>query len=515
MRYWPFLLLLTAPARAAFGPAQTPTDTVRLGFASLGNAVWLTGQNAAGLGQWQSADRTRREAAPPGYGLTRLTGTYLTGGFRRPQEPRQRTGVGLHSEGLRPVGKWLVYGEFDYQKTADDQIAFSHGYDPLNGNPYLWADTLAGDWTRDHIRAQIALASPLAGRWRLGLTVPYHVGQGSRLLDPKPLYRFRDVGVLPSVWYRASDRWHFGMVLGGQFSQQENEVGFYAIDYPLLYRLRGYGSFSRSPIVSAERLVTGTTWKGTLQGHWQRPTSGEKAVSWLGQVGGAVRRETIREGIAAPEAGGIFNETTIHARLSRVQTGAGSGLRLAGQTEVRSGSGTDPILRTVNPTYLLTTTQFEAMRWRKRAGTFGQETALLTAETLNYGDQITRTDWSALRLTAHLSLMRRWERDGGSGLMRPGRVTHSWFVQAGLGGRYVPSRAFQAVKPTRLTAILTKPDYQIQTSNALLLSGGIGRDFRVPNLPKLLHRIELQTDGQLTSDLGQRWITNFTYSLLY
>lgn len=510
MRYWPLLLLLSAPAHS-----QIPTDTLRLGLAGLGNAVWLTGQNAAGLGQWQSADRTR-----PGYGLTRLTGTYLTGGFRRPQEPRQQTAFGLHSEGLRPVGKWLVYGEFDYQKTADDQIAFSHGYDPLNGNPYIWADTLAGDWTRDHIRARIALASPQAGRWRLGLTVPYHIGQGSRLLDPKPLYRFRDVGVLTSVWYRASNRWQVGAVLGGQFTQEENEVGFYAIDYPLLYRLRGYGSFSRSPIVSAERLVTGTAWQGTLQGHWQRSNSAVQSVSWLGQVGVAFRHETIREGIAAPEAGGVFDETTLHARLSRLQTKAKGGSRVSGQTEVRSGRGTDPTLRTVNPTYLLTTTRLEAMYWQQRSGTFGQEKALLVAETLNYADQITRTDWSTLRLTAHLSLLRRWERaaprQANCGqAAAAGLATVGWFIRASLGSRYVPSRAFVAAKPTRLTTILIRPDYLIQTTNALLLSGGIGHDFRVANLPKLLHRIELQTDGQLTSDLGQRWLTNFTYSLLY
>ncbi len=490
MRFLLVLLLAVSPALAQ----PTPADSLRLGLAGLGNAVWLTGQNAAGLGQWQGF----------GYGITRLSVTHHTGDFRRPQEPRQRTAIGLQSEGMRNVAGWRVYGDFDYQKRFDRQIAFSHGYDPLNGNPYVWADTLAGDWQRDHIRARVAVAAPRLGRWQLGLSVPYHVGQGSRLLDPKPFYRFRDLALLPSVWRQVSARWGWGAVLGGQFTQEENEVGFFAIDFPLLYRLRGYGSFSQSPIVSAERLVKGTIWQGTLQSHWQRQT-GPRTVSWLGQVGGRLRQETIREGIAAPEAGGIFDETVVDAMLARLQTAGSGGHRLALQTELRQGSGTDPILRTTNPTYTRTTTRLDASRWRQSAGRFGRETAWLVVETLNYRDQITRTDWSALRLSAQIDWLRRWEYTDGQG----------WFGRLGAGGRYVPNRQFRALRPTRLTTLLTRPDYAVQVADGLLLTGGLGRDFRLNAITKLLHRVEARAEGMLTPNAGQRWLATLSYSILY
>ncbi|AQG77888.1 DUF6850 family outer membrane beta-barrel protein [Spirosoma montaniterrae] len=497
------VLLLTSPALAQ----PTPADSLRLGLAGLGNAVWLTGQNAAGLNQWQGF----------GYGITRLSGEHHTGDFRRPQEPRQRTAIGLHSEGLRDVSGWRVYGDFDYQKQLDEQIGFSHGYDPLNGNPYVWADTLAGRWERDHIRARVAVAAPRLGRWQLGLSVPYHVGQGSRLLDPKPFYRFRDLSLLPSVWRQVSARWGWGFVLGGQFTQEENEVGFFAIDFPLLYRLRGYGSFSQSPIVSAERLVKGTVWQGTLQGHWQRQT-GSQTVSWLGQVGGRIRQETIREGIAAPEAGGVFNETVAEALLARLQTNGSGGHRLALQTQLRQGTGTDPILRTVNPAYTRTTTRLDASRWRQSAGRFSRETAWLMAETLDYRDQITRTNWSALRVSAQVEWLRRWERSGprqAGPRQADGADGQGWFGRLGAGGRYVPSRQFRALRPTRLTALLTRPDYAVQVADGLLLTGGFGRDFRLNAVNKLLHRVEARAEGMLTPNAGQRWLATLSYSILY
>lgn len=502
MRGWPFLLLMllaittvfATPTEAQSQPAPVGVaDTLRLGLAGLGNAAWLTGQNAAALPHWQSR----------GYGLTRLTGYQTAGPLRRPQEPVRHQSVGLHTEGMRPVGGWWVFGEFDYRKTADTQLAFSHGYDPFNGNPYLWADTLTGDWTRDHIRARVALTTPVRGRWRLGLALPYHVGQGSRLLDPKPFYRFRDVGVLPSVWRQVSARWGWGLVLGGQFTQEENEVGFFTVrtDNPLLYRMRGYGSFSQSPIVSAERLVRGTTWLATAQTEWKTG-----AASWGAQVGGRLRHETIREGIAAPQAGGVFREAAAHARLSRVQPRPGGGWRLAAQTDLRQGRGTDPILSSIGPTYLLTTTRLDYDHWRLTNERFRHETTYLMAETMQYSDPIVRTDWSALRLMLGVEVLRRWGTAGnGTG----------WFGRLGLGVRYVPTRSFVALRPTRLTTLLTRPDYVIQTTSAGLLGGSIGRDFRLNNFPKLLHRLEVRADGQFTAKAGQRSHIYLTYSLLY
>jgi|GEM_PF-2328851 len=501
---WLWLLLLGGSVLAQRGPAQTddptPADSLQRGLTNLGNSVWLTGQNAAGLPNWQSF----------GYGITTLGATHNTGDFRRPQAPRQQTAYALSSEGLRSVGRWLVYGEFAYQKTRDQQISFSHGYDPFNGNPYLWADTLAGEpdaarWTRDHIRARVALSSPRLGRWRVGLTVPYHVGQGSRLLDPKPFYRVRELGVLPSVWYQAGPRWGWGVVAGGQSTQEENEVGYFATDYPLLYRLRGYGSFSRSPVVTAERLVSGTVWQGRLQTlHHTNPSAGAQSPSWLGQVGGQFRRETIREGVASPEAGGKFAETTLDGLVAYVRPVAAGGSRVALRTDVRNGIGTDPILRTTGATYLLATAAIDATRWRQTAGVFRRDGVRLLAESLDYQDKITQTNWSAVRLTGHYDVLRRWERsDGGA-----------WQVGATAGVRWIPATQFNALRPTRLTTILTRPDYQIQTTSAALLNGSVGRDFRIKRFGNLLHRVDFQFSGQFT-DAGNRLTGSLNYHLLY
>ncbi len=486
------LVLLVFLAVAQPIMAQTQTDSIRLGLANYGLTGWQTAQNAATLPHWQ----------PFGYGFTQAAATLATGTFRRPQEPAKQIRYGLQSEGLRFGNGWAFYGDFSYQKTNDHRIGFSHGYDSFNGNPYIWADTLSGNWLRDHIRARVGLASPLlGGRWRLGLTLPYHVGQGARLLDPKPFYRFRNLGVLPSVWYTASARWGVGLVAGGLFMQEENEVGGFSIDFPLLYSFRGYGSFSRTPVSSAERRISGTTWQADLQTRYQRKPSG---ASWFAQLGGAYRQETIRVGVATPVFGGSFTETRINGLVAYTQSTSTSTAQYGGQRasiggEARFGVGTDPLLRSVGASYQLLTGRAEAGRWQQKNHWFRHNFVHLNLRSFAYNDQLTRTDFSGFGLgTGYNGLWRGAMRSEHQAVIIGARAGVEWF----------PSAMFRALRPTFLTDALTRPDYLIQTTNYAQLGFTVGYEFTPKNTPNLWHRIELQTNGQFSTGSPDRTQTH-------
>lgn len=482
--------------------AQTQTDTLRLDLASYGLTGWQTANNAATLIHWRTS----------GYGITQATATLTDGTFRRPQEPARQMRYGLSSEGLRLVNKWAFYGDFSYQKTVDKGIGFSHGYDPFNGNPYLWADTLAGNpdagrWLRDHIRATVAVASPLlGGRWRLGLTLPYHVGQGARLLEPKPFYRFREIGALPSVWYTVSARWGLGFVGGGRFVQEENEVGRFSIDFPLLYSFRGYGSFSRTPVSSAERQLNGTTWQGTLQTRFQR-NPGPLGASWFAQAGGARRQETIREGIATPVFGGAFAETQLHGLLAYTHLKTGGGSRVMAEGDYRQGVGTDPILRSVGASYTQLTARIQAGRWKQKADRFSHDFLSLTLHSFANNDQLTRTDFSGLSLTPAYDGLRRWAYSDKRAMWLGLRAGYSWF----------PSATFQSARPTFLTTSLTRPDFTVQTTSHARVGFTMGYEWAMPRQTTLWHRIELHTDAQFADRTGQphRLRAELCYQLRY
>jgi len=454
-------------------------------------SFWLNVQNAAALADWPQ----------PQYGSTQLSVNQTGGALHRPQEPTVRQNAFLNTEGLRKIGKWTYWGQFGYQKTHDRSLAYSHGYDPFDGNPFVWADTLAGDWQRDHIQAQIAAGTPIgSGRWKAGLTLNYHVGQGARSRDPKPFYRLRDLELRPSLVWRVSDRASWGMVAYIGLKQEENEVGYYSDVFPLLYRLRGYGTFSRTPTVSAERRIAGKVYRLTVQ--YQHFTKNNS--SWLAQIGGGVRQEKIREGVAVPTNGGQFSEHTVEAFLSWTKPNQQRNwlgeFRLLNQ----NGRGRDPIINANSVNYNWLTANAKYGFWQQEERRFQHIFLRSNFKLINQSDQISRTDLNVNTLLLTADWLERYSV----------RKTWLWYgLEAGYRARL--SGAFVANRPTPLTATLMRPDFAILSTNALIMNASAGVDWQFERFPNLWHRLGFSGQFQRNNTLGSRQLAQINYTILY
>lgn len=483
------LFFLVFPCVA--GAQMTHFDSLLIQISQYTPSFWQNGQNAAALSWWPQ----------PQFGSTQLSYSQTGGAFRRPQEPKKKQAVSLHSEGVKQVGKWTYFGRFDYQKSQDLALAYSHVNDPFDGNPFIWADTLSGDWQRDHIGAQIAVGSPMwAGHWRTGLGINYHVGQGARTRDPKPFYRLRNLELRPALHFQANSRMHWGLVGHIGLKQEENEVGYYSDEFPLLYRLRGYGTFSRTPTITAERQMTGNVYKLLIQ--YQHFTVNN--TRWLVQMGGGFRQEKIREGIATPTNGGDFGESIGELFLSMNKPAERQNWTAVLHLLNQNGSGRDPILTANSVSYNWLTASGKYGFWQNKTGLFRHLFLKPKLQILQQSDQISRTDFNISNLT----LTADWHERH---FIRKARLWYGVEV----GYRACLARAFAANRPTPLTPVLVRPDYDFLSGNVMIINISSGIDWKFGRFPNLWNRINITAQTQRNSILGNRQTILINYAILY
>jgi hypothetical protein len=291
-------------------------------------------------------------------------------------------------------------------------------------------------------------------------------------------------------------------VLTAGFVQEENEIGFFSVNSALLYRLRGYGTFSRSPVVTAERRIGGTDTRLRLQ--WQTESPG--GVSWLAQAGGGLRRETVREGIANPEEGGLFREWNYEARLRRTRS-AGRHNRIADfQLTGRSGAGRDPIVQAFTARHNHWEMVGEWGRWRQTDNQFRHWFVRPAAQWTQYEDQIARTEWHVWNATLAVDWQQRFRRK------------QSWvWYELEAGYRMALDSRFTAARPTELTPVLVRPDFRVQSASAAIANATAGVDFQMARFPSLWHRLTVRTAALITgnSDLGSRQTFSVGYAVVY
>ncbi|MCD8539732.1 MAG: hypothetical protein LRY55_08145 [Leadbetterella sp.] len=237
--------------------------------------------------------------------------------------------------------------------------------DAYNGNPFLWADSSSGHWDKDHIdaRAEVS-ASPLREILYSGLHIDYHVGTGARTNDPKPFYRYRRISVQPGFLLQLSENSRAGITGGGTFVLENNELGFYnrGTNNVLLYRLRGYGTYSRVPFVSGERTRKGQVWNAGA--HWEKEAAGYFMLFYANT---RIRKESVTEGIARPETIGKFRELSLDAGIlvSRGNVNRGNSFLLTVNTA--NGKGRDEVFQAENVSYTRTAFNGNFQFWKYKS----------------------------------------------------------------------------------------------------------------------------------------------------
>jgi hypothetical protein len=369
-------------------------------FTPVRSGVWRESLNAAALGE--SAERGELGEQ----GVMRFVGGYEAGRFRAPQTATAILGGGFDARGLKRFGgtsgttapnAWTLAGQFRYDRSAHDSVKLSTVANPLNGNPYILADTTGGNWLRDDIRLETSLSTPLL--WenlRFGTQLWYGVGQGARRNDPRPLFRYRTLGIAPAVLWQIASEHSLGGVFRVESRREDAELGFFANDNSFVWRMRGLASYDRIPLVSSQRVTQGVHMAGGVQYAWNeaqtneaQTTSSQRRIVIAAEV--YSRTDSVRDGVAEPQFAGMYTEQGVNATVSAGQMGEMFGTE--GLQELRFhalsalGRGIDPIFRAANTNDIQTSAQMQA---RFRMGKTHQVSPLDAALYLAFEDVVRR-----------------------------------------------------------------------------------------------------------------------------
>lgn len=202
------------------------------------------------------------------YAVTALEGLNRFGGLKRPQEPIEQGIYKFDTEGASRVGDWMMAGSFRYQRFNDKAIEWLAAENAYSGNPFLYADSVGGDWFRDQFLLSAALGSPeWLERLSLGASLDYGVGQGARRNGARPLYRTRRITFKTAFALRLFGAERFSLAPVWNWRKEENEFAFFTTQSDWrLYFLQGFGTFNQTTVSSAERNATGE-FKGIEVGY--------------------------------------------------------------------------------------------------------------------------------------------------------------------------------------------------------------------------------------------------------
>jgi hypothetical protein len=408
----------------------------------------------------QDADFTEA-VTQPDYSRVGLFYHVVGGNFARPQLPASGMAGGFEAKGRKRVNRLVWDGQFAYRYQQDEDQAWNNTSLHPDTQPYLWADSATGRWDRNYFEARVQLREISQRSIQWGGSLFFRGGQGDRFNDPRPLYRFRRLGIAPELHVRFSDTRRLALQLTFSSFSEDNEMGFFSVDDPLLYRLRGYGTFSRTAFVSGERQLSAQEIGFKL--------------SWLeqgrfsGQISAASEWGKAEEGISIVSTSGEWRSMVAGLELARswehpLQP------RVELSSRARRNSGTDPI--------------------------FGAVNARLQTAGADISAQVSRTDSSATNWYSQVTLgwSVRWQEDLATFTEAniqslPIRLKAGFSRQYDqltpfllVGGTYRPvlGADLSVNDATEITNRLVRDDFAILSTNSyqLALQGGLDRQGR-------------------------------------
>jgi hypothetical protein len=390
--------------------------------------------------------------------------TAASGSFKRPQEAASTAGTSFLSTGAYRFGDWQSIGTFRYVNSEERDIPWLSVADPYRGNPYLWADTNGGDWSSHSIGVKTALGSPeWYGMVRGGLQMDYTVAQGNRRNDPRPLYRVRNVSVKPGVRLALSEDHAVAGSIQYGWRREDDEIGYYTVDFSRILRLRGLGTSDHVQVSSQERtqLSRSFEWSGEYHG-----TFG--TLSSLLMISRRAERDTVFDGIADPDSGGSFlRRTSALSGMFRYATGIVT-LSLRLRYSVSDGYGVDPV-------YMLTNYRLHDERSMISAGWWigsDEERSPLggelrcTNQRFSQKNITARTEWSVDRLLGAVTMSARTDLVAGATMTFSAAYEQPLTIDG----------SFASLRPTMLTPLIVRPDYDVHAAHfkQATLSLGVG-----------------------------------------
>ncbi|PIO47775.1 MAG: hypothetical protein CMR00_08315 [[Chlorobium] sp. 445] len=473
------VLLIVAGAMAASAQVQSdiPSPFSLNSPTFLAPSLWREGENAAGLCATALPKQSR-------------TGMILWqdgGRFRRPQAPLSSTTLHFFSEGAQRFGEWTTRGSFHYERRTENDVRWSNVHNAYAGTPFIWADSVGGNWQKDLVLLSAALGTPeFLGFLSAGILADYDVAQGARQNDTRPLFRSRNIRLVPSVAFHLSKALRIGLTATYLSRFEEGEFGAADISFPQLIYLRGLGTANTTVLNAAERRTVG---EGFGIGAQAQVRLAEWQVSLAGNF--LLRQDSTQDLAFVPELrrtafrfAGRYDERRLSATLAARYTQLDFGVEGALHAQSLEGRGTDPIFLAVNT---IDQTQAIALLldWWQGASrlyaplTVGIHTSL---SDLLRRDILAETKWQRTLLAAHLVL--------GSA-QRLGEQL--WLMARVSGGiAIVPASSYTANRMLELTPILVRPDFLVNAASRFWLGAQLALETPVAALNNSTVRLVLQ-----------------------
>jgi hypothetical protein len=376
-----------------------------------------------------------------------VQGATAGGEFRRPQEAARSDQITVTAEGVQRAVGWTMVGSASYRRASDEGVAWRNTSDAYLGNVFIWADSVGGTLRRDELGLSGAIVSPAWHGVTAALHLDYGIGQGARRNDPKPLFRRRIAEVSPALAYTVGRHTiGVGAVVGWQ--REDLEIGGGAsAEFPVVFRLRGMGTFDRTQLISAERAMLGGVTGAQLG--WSR--TGDR---WVIAIGGTVRveRDSIRDGIATPVSGGATRRVRGDGQVALRHRSDDGGTDVSAALRNEEARGVDPVFRAVNVIDDGTAAATRVRWWRGRDPAEARWLATIVGQRVQLlrRDLAAETTWNATMPIVTAALAHRVPMTGGAVLLGLG------------GGAGWRERAdYAALRPSRLTPILALADYAV------------------------------------------------------
>jgi hypothetical protein len=427
---------------------------------SLSPSLWREAENPALL----------HASGVMNYAITSLGGLNRFGGLKRPQEPIEQGIYTFNAEGASRVGEWIAAGSFTYRRVNDKSVEWLASESAYQGNPFLYADSIGGDWFRDVFALTAALGSPeWFERLSLGAKLDYDVGQGARRNGARPLYRTRRITFKTAVAFRLFGKERVSLSPVWNWRKEENEFAFFTTQSDWrLYFLQGFGTFFRTTVNSAERNITGDL-KGIDTGY----QGGAGDWTWSASANWLTGITNVIDGVAVASFSGrvIHNLEGYHIAAQRLSKQVSVEVRSAYSKRDERGaddfnasitsSQTEPDFLAINVIDQEETTRFEVELWldEARATSPLRVFAKWQKQERVRRDILAETDWRTTLRSVQI------------GALSVVPVFEAMLFSGAMVGYTSPSNpTYRADQPTALTPILVRPDFLVMSAERRMLS---------------------------------------------
>lgn len=243
-------------------------------------------------------------------GNSRVMANLEYGGLHRVQQPKSSNIYQLLTEKYQKLNNMSWYGRFSYQQAQDKDISYNLVMDPYRGTPYIMADSIGGNWTKQLFELEARTAYQKQGQKLLyGLGILYQAGMGAKQLDPRPMNYVNSLTLSPSLRWLINKRQNIGLTVSYGFRKENVSIAIRnTTNLQNLYRLKGLGI--HDPIIPA---ATGASRNYNLNNYaaeLQYQLQFNKQVLLTSIIGLKKEQESATDGSLIPYPAGDFANTT-------------------------------------------------------------------------------------------------------------------------------------------------------------------------------------------------------------